>query len=308
MVILNYQDLREEVIDKSKCFFCGACQSSCPVEAIEIKKEPRLVGNCIDCGNCHYVCPATKTELDPKEIQNYFSAKSKDSSLLKSSQNGGVASTILKKLLERNEIDAALAVGEKNWKPTSEIMTKKEEVIKSAGTKYGVVPLLKKVKEASQHGKTAIAGTPCHIKGARLLKQKGIGNIKYLISVFCMENFDYNCLINKELNKRGLNKDKIEKMGIDSGKLNVEISDKKENIDLSEIENCVREACKYCEDFAGEYSDISIGSVDSEEGYSTILVRTEEGEKVIELAKNDLEKKELDDLKLVKKLSKIKKK
>ncbi|MBN1115162.1 MAG: 4Fe-4S binding protein [Oligoflexia bacterium] len=47
------------VIDKDKCVGCGACQSECPVEAIEQDGSVYKIdaSKCIDCGNCVGVCP-----------------------------------------------------------------------------------------------------------------------------------------------------------------------------------------------------------------------------------------------------------
>jgi len=41
------------------CINCGACDSSCPVEAISEKDNKRIIDadKCIDCGACVSVCP-----------------------------------------------------------------------------------------------------------------------------------------------------------------------------------------------------------------------------------------------------------
>lgn len=304
---MRFEDLRKEIIKESKCSLCGGCEAICPIEVIEVNSKPNLIGECIRCGNCYQVCPATSTDKEPNEIKKYFSSKSKDAAILENSQNGGVASTILKNLLEKNQIDAAIVTDKEKWKPIPRVITKAEEVVETAGTKYGLVPLLKKVREASSHGDIAIVGTPCHIEAAASLRQKNIGNISYLISIFCMQNFNYDCLINNRLRKKGFKVEEIERIGISSGKLSVKSPDREEVIDVSEIQDCSAKACDYCGDFEGMYSDISIGSVGSDQAYSTVLIRTQKGVKAIELSSDDLEKKELEDIDLVKKLNKIKK-
>jgi electron transfer flavoprotein alpha subunit len=58
---------------EGKCIACGArCQTSCPVDAIEMneKGEPIIdAGKCIGCGKCVKVCPADALELflNPEE-------------------------------------------------------------------------------------------------------------------------------------------------------------------------------------------------------------------------------------------------
>ena len=41
------------------CVSCGACESSCPVQAISQGDEHFEIdaGTCIDCGTCASICP-----------------------------------------------------------------------------------------------------------------------------------------------------------------------------------------------------------------------------------------------------------
>lgn len=47
------------VIDAGKCVNCGACASTCPVEAIAEAGGTHKInaGTCIDCGACVSSCP-----------------------------------------------------------------------------------------------------------------------------------------------------------------------------------------------------------------------------------------------------------
>ena len=49
---------------------------------------------------------------------------------------------------------------------------------------------------------------------------------------------------------------------------------------ITEVKSCVPKHCLVCQDFASELADIAVGSDGSAEGWSTIVIRTEEGEKV----------------------------
>ncbi len=72
----------------------------------------------------------------------------------------------------------------------------------------------------------------------------------------------------------------------------------------------MRGSCRACGDLTAVYSDISVGSIGSEEGWSTILVRTEAGKRLLELAadKGMIELKSLPEegLSLLEKLRKAK--
>jgi NAD-dependent dihydropyrimidine dehydrogenase PreA subunit len=43
----------------SECINCGACDPTCPVEAISEQGDARVIDpvTCIDCGACADVCP-----------------------------------------------------------------------------------------------------------------------------------------------------------------------------------------------------------------------------------------------------------
>ena len=46
------------------------------------------------------------------------------------------------------------------------------------------------------------------------------------------------------------------------------------------IDTIARTECLVCPDFSAEYSDVSFGSLGSKEGYTTILIRSETGNKI----------------------------
>ncbi|MDO8647377.1 MAG: 4Fe-4S binding protein [Candidatus Diapherotrites archaeon] len=60
-------------IDRTKCCYCGACVSICPVNCMELKETRLTVDNntCINCQACVRMCPvgaiALQKELKAKE-------------------------------------------------------------------------------------------------------------------------------------------------------------------------------------------------------------------------------------------------
>ncbi len=48
------------------------------------------------------------------------------------------------------------------------------------------------------------------------------------------------------------------------------------------MSKAVEKGCVYCDDFTAKLADISVGSVGSEDGYSTVIVRSEKGKKLLE--------------------------
>ncbi|MCL2139649.1 MAG: 4Fe-4S binding protein [Treponema sp.] len=49
------------IINAETCTNCGACDSTCPVEAISEKDSKRWIDRekCVDCGICSAECPVT---------------------------------------------------------------------------------------------------------------------------------------------------------------------------------------------------------------------------------------------------------
>jgi len=57
--------------------------------------------------------------------------------------------------------------------------------------------------------------------------------------------------------------------------------DKEFEIDINTLDPAVRNNCHECDEFTGRFTDISVGASGAPEGYSMTLIRTDNGEKVI---------------------------
>jgi coenzyme F420 hydrogenase subunit beta len=82
----------------------------------------------------------------------------------------------------------------------------------------------------------------------------------------------------------------VNKMGISRGRFWVRSVDgNRFRVPVKFIKAYAQQSCFSCLDFCGELSDISIGSVGSTDGYSSVLVRSEKGKKVFSEFKNRIE-------------------
>ncbi|OUJ19470.1 Coenzyme F420-reducing hydrogenase beta subunit [Methanonatronarchaeum thermophilum] len=310
---MSFDKLKKEVVDSGLCRICGACVAACKPGVIEVDDGPNLIDECVECGLCTDVCPEIN-DLDSfglKELdrERSISVRSRNPEVIEKSQDGGAVTSILISLLNKNEIDAAVVVGQTDsWKPIPYVVTRPEEVLESAGTKFGSAAILSKVRKASQHGEIAVVGTPCQIEAAKILNENGVGNIKYYIGVFCMKNFQHQQLFKVITDKAECDACDIEKIGINKGKFNYKINGSESILELSEINHCVRPVCKECSEFESKHSDISVGSIASSNGWSTLIIRNEKGKKIYNTAKKDLKTKKLKTLKPIDKLAKIKQK
>ncbi len=159
--------------------------------------------------------------------------------------------------------------------------------------------------------KVAMVGTPCEIMAASKLQYYTDSPIDFKIGLFCMENFSYS-YFEKILNKYDLTMGDIKKFNIDKGKLFLTLDDDEVlKLPVSTISSVVRKNCDICVELTSENSDVSIGSIGSEDGYSTVIIRTDKAEEIIESAIDEgyLEAEELSDkqFKILNRIAKNKK-
>ncbi len=300
----GFEDLQQEIVD-AMCAGCGVCISACPVDIIKFDEKPYVedLSLCKHCSSCLKWCPRFNPDQGMFRPQGkvwddlvggyigLYKAQVKYD--LPRRQEGGAVTELVVSLLEAGEIDGAiLAKANERWETEIVIATTPEEVRACAGTKYTVVPVLSKIKEAVRKRKLknlAIVGTGCQIEAARLLQRRvrSYGRaIKYLIGLFCYENFSpkiFPKLIEKQYH---IQPEEIKRIDI-KGKLILELKDKDEEvvIPLDEAKQYMSQGCLFCPDFAAEWADISAGAVGTKKGWTTLIVRTDAGMQALEAAK-----------------------
>ncbi len=266
--------------------------------------------DCVGCGACAIVCPTDSKKVrintypmleeDIKEAEKKFLNGTKDELLgvhteifaAKSSidgQDGGMATALLLSGFKNGLFDAAIVVKRTvGYKAEAIIAESADEILNARGTKYSRVKMMSKVGELVEKGKRkiAIVGTPCEVRTARKIQQQLL--TKYpdleitIVGLFCFEAFDYDKL--KEETKRflGVDLDKAEKTQIQKGKFIVQIGGKEYSAKVKEFHDAIQGGCAYCNDFVARLSDVSVGSVGSSDGYSTVIVRSAKGKKLLD--------------------------
>jgi coenzyme F420 hydrogenase subunit beta len=142
-----------------------------------------------------------------------------------------------------------------------------------------------------ENKKTAIIGTPCHMTAAAKMDMftdyLGESSLDIKIGLFCMENFSYSYM-KQLLEKYGYDMKDIIECRVEKNYLWFYLTEERMfKIPLKEARSCMRKNCQICMDFSSEQSDISVGSVGSSEGWSTVIIRTEKGLKLLEDAEKD---------------------
>ena len=137
----------------------------------------------------------------------------------------------------------------------------------------------------------AIIGTPCHLVAADKIDNfsdcLGDTTLDLKIGLFCMENFSYSYM-KKLLEKYDVDMKDVNECRVEKNYMWFYLTeDRLVKIPLKEAKSCMRKNCQICMDFTSEMSDISVGSVGSPEGWSSVIVRTEKGLKLLENAEKD---------------------
>ncbi|AEH60049.1 coenzyme F420 hydrogenase/dehydrogenase beta subunit domain protein [Methanosalsum zhilinae DSM 4017] len=287
-----------EVIEYDVCTACGACAAVCPVKAVNVntKAEIRDPNDmtlyvkgaapevCEECYACSRVCPVVHGYLEDEfaNVKRFFAAKSDIPG-----QDGGVTSAILKSLFEKNEIDCVVGISrDENWQTELILMTKPEDVDKTTGTKYTYDSVVSALREPfEKFDRIAVVGVPCQIHGSRLIMDNINDKIVLLVGLFCMESF-YHDVMTEEIipEKLGLSISEVIKLDFAKGKFWAYTRDgESHNVPIPEIAPLARDPCHACCDYTAIYADISVGSVGAPDGWNSVLIRTEAGERYFDM-------------------------
>jgi coenzyme F420-reducing hydrogenase beta subunit len=199
-------------------------------------------------------------------------------------QDGGAVSALLIKGFEEGLFDVAIVVRRGiGYSAEVVVATNAQEVLAAKGTRYLKVNVTKTLRELINQGKKrlAIVCTPCEGKAARKIQQVAKDYEITIIGLFCFEAFD-SAKIRKEVKcTLGIDLDDAEKTQVRQGKFSAFVDGREYSCKVKELHLATEKVCGFCSDFTAEYADISVGSVGSKKGYSTVIVRTEAGEKLI---------------------------
>ncbi|HEU4493566.1 MAG TPA: Coenzyme F420 hydrogenase/dehydrogenase, beta subunit C-terminal domain [Rubrobacteraceae bacterium] len=213
---------------------------------------------------------------------------------IEGAQDGGVVSALLISLLEAGEIDGALVAREsadEPWKGEAFLARTPEEVRESAGSFYNQTLALAHVDfagyELPPNPRIAVVGTPCEIEGIKAMQARPwtwgssrVEAVTLTIALLCTKSFNYEKLMLEEVrDKRGVDLAEVGRVDVIRGKLIVQDKGGETIFEepVRDFHGAALKGCDECADFMGHAADISVGSVGSVDGYSSVLIRSEEG-------------------------------
>jgi coenzyme F420-reducing hydrogenase beta subunit len=241
-------NLEVEVIMRGLCAHCGACGTFCP--HIEFQKDglPKVLDACNEIiGQCYNSCP--RTTLDVASIEEKMFGKSREDEYL-----GYYEKSILVKS-KKSIIKALIEFAFKNSLVDSFIVPKNQ-----AKKPINNIPnLVKKPKDVPELTGKNLEYTGPLISGVNEAYLSGLKSIG---------------LVGNPCHFQGIAK--------------MTYSDFRTGIKAQSLKIAVMCAaggatgCRYCIDYAGEFSDISYSDIGLEKGQAILLIRTPLGQKLID--------------------------
>ncbi|MDR0373048.1 MAG: Coenzyme F420 hydrogenase/dehydrogenase, beta subunit C-terminal domain [Nitrososphaerota archaeon] len=218
-----------------------------------------------------------------KELGIYcdlFSAKSQIEG-----QDGGIVTALLLKGMREGLFDIAIVVRRKDGYNADVVAAETaEEVLAAKGTIYYRVAVTKKLRELLAQGKNRIAVvcTPCEVAAIRKIQQTIGKDIEItVIGLFCFGAFNPQKLKGEIKARLGVDLDKATKVQIKQGKFIMLIEGRAVSCKINDFEGATEMVCGFCSDFVSRLADVSVGSATNKAGYSTVIVRSKKGTRLV---------------------------
>jgi coenzyme F420 hydrogenase subunit beta len=310
--------IKNQVMAQGLCTGCSACVGLCPYQRF-YRDQTAIVHECDRTwGRCSAYCPRGQVDLnalrqtmfDPVDltpelgaVKGLYMTRAKDLQMREKAQHGGTVSTLVALALEEGLIETAvLAESVKNHSSKSTAVSDPAQVASLSGSKFSVSPTVSKFNEISQgnSSRIGVVATPCQalaLARMRVHPQPGdeerVKKLELVIGLFCGWALSFKEL--QKLIKEKAGAEYIKGMDIPPSQHKImELRTEKGIIEIpmEEVQACVRESCQYCYDLTCEFSDLSVGSARSPEGWAVdrgwnqVLVRTDKGQALLDLARS----------------------
>src|SRR5579863_2650935 len=319
----QWAELFKEVVTSGLCTGCAACVVACPYDvlgydALNGRYRPYHVddeGGPEDCTHgqrgctlCTRACPrfrAWEPEVDTflfgrARSENEISGiaretlltRTTDAELAAPGQDGGLVSALLVWALEHDIADAALVSylegNGSSWRAVPGVARTREDVIRSAGSRYTYSANPLAYSEAIDQGadRLALVGMSCQASAPPVMAARKAGKVarRFVLSIglLCSKTFDDAIFPELFEARYSLRREDIVKMNI-KGVFQIWTRDGGyHEVPLKEAHAWTREGCKACPDFAAEHADLSTGGIGAFNDWTLVLVRTERGEQVLD--------------------------
>jgi coenzyme F420 hydrogenase subunit beta len=313
----TFADLTKEVQEPGLCHHCGGCVTFCTAVnygalALDEDGRPhyRDRDKCIECGICYAICPEIiEHEEETKRFVSWTPpmgrimgttvARSLDPEVRAQATDGGVVTGLLLGLLDKGHIDGAIVAKKAGpFKREPWLALTRDDLLAAAGfhfdTSHGMEqfsqvystysPSVAQLEQVAKKHLTrvAIVGTPCQINTMRRMEVMGVvptESIKYYFGLFCAGNFIFGEPERRQLEGLGNFKwPEVRKINLKEELMIHLRHGETRFIPLDKLDFMKRHACNFCSDYAAEFADLSFGGIGAEEGWTTVITRSQVGE------------------------------
>jgi coenzyme F420 hydrogenase subunit beta len=310
--LIAYNILKRNILDNDFCTGCGACEATCPVNALQV--EDAQVKRLYDCSKsidlcpiCNEVCPHSQALLlrsleavsdapFRSEAVGYLRkivlAQASDQKTREESADGAVVTTLLTFGVESKFFDSAIVTRTDPTnpiKPKPSVALTPQEITSATGSKFFPSNVIKAYGSAVfEYSKQAIAivGLPCQVLAMRKIdawQHKISGKAKIAIGLFCFGTFPLEPFLNYVEKQYSIGAADIKGMHV-AHDLTVYTKHGPVEIPLTEARQIINSGCKTCIDYTSEVADISVGNAFPLKEWSLVIIRTKAGEEFFDNA------------------------
>ena len=315
--------------NKEKCCGCGACQAVCPQQCIVMMKDnegfyyPEVsYEKCIKCGLCKKVCPFYESFHFSNSIKAY-AAKNRDFEIRYNSSSGGVFSALGEKVIKKGGVVYGASLDSNCKSVQHKAVWNINKISLLRGSKYVQSKPLQIYGEIEEYLKNDIlvlfSGTPCQVNALKNYLNKQYTNL-ICVDVVChgvpsqklweiyINNIEKSYFekvnsVNFRNKKRGWHNFGIQ-IEFESGRKIFKSKEKDPFLIMFLRNYSLRPACYSCVPKKNSMADLSLADfwgisnvlpeIYDEIGVSLILVRNENGKKILEEIKAELCIEEVD--------------
>jgi coenzyme F420 hydrogenase subunit beta len=308
MQVFGPKELLEDVIQKGLCVGCGACVELCPYFRTHKGKTAMLFPCDLTQGRCHAYCPKVEVDLDALAEQWWGKAYDGDPlghhlAVLKARagakmpravfQAGGTVSSLIAFSLDQGLVEGAVLTDREDLVPVPRLVSRAEDVASCASSKYTAAPTLAAFNRAVRDGykRIGVVGTPCQMTATAGMRSNPMGKpdfadpVALAVGLFCTWALDtrkFLSFLSKRIDIR-----KVRKMDIPPPPAEVLVVETEQDIvkiPLSEIRPLIPHGCNLCPDMTAEWADVSVGVLEEDACWNTLIVRTQRGQEIVDRA------------------------
>ena len=310
--------LKKHVLDEGLCTGCGACVNLCPYQVIYHDRTVQLHNCDLEDGQCFAFCPRTATDLQTLRkilfasddltpeigaVKGYYFSQAVDTELRQVAQHGATVTALMELALAEGLIDSAIVSSpDQEFMPQGAVVRGREALRRNAGSKFTVSPTVAAFNQlvTQEAGGVGVVATPCQALALAKMKlnktndsENKINQLQLVIGLYCGWTFSAE-KYTKLLLEKDIALESITGIDIPPGRNILEIytNDGTKSLPLDEVQGFIRDACHYCMDSTAEFADISVGSArfagdwEKVRKWNQLIVRTEKGKELVDLAVN----------------------